>query len=225
MNSSCERRRATTLNQRVMTLADEQQQRQRDDDLDGRRCRARMRGLRESPLPSAGIMISSGTTARSWNSSTPMMLRPCSVSSSSRSASILLRSPSTTSPARRRARRSPASAYASRSSRSSRSTQRDRDRHRDLQQRRGRTPCRRIERSLASENSSPIENIRNTTPNSARCCAPSLSGTSQRMRPDDDADHQVAEHRRQVQKPEHDDARHRASSSSRRHFERRNHPY
>ena len=35
---------------------------------------------------------------------------------------------------------------------------------------------RRIERSLESENSSPIENIRNTTPNSARFCAPAESG-------------------------------------------------
>jgi hypothetical protein len=36
--------------------------------------------------PSAGISTSSGTTARSWNSSTPITRRPCSLSSSSRSA-------------------------------------------------------------------------------------------------------------------------------------------
>ncbi len=36
--------------------------------------------------PSAGMTTSSGTTARSWNSSTPMTRRPCSLSSSSRSA-------------------------------------------------------------------------------------------------------------------------------------------
>ncbi len=40
-------------------------------------------------LPSAGISTSSGTTARSWNSSTPITRRPCSLSSSSRSASSL----------------------------------------------------------------------------------------------------------------------------------------
>ncbi len=36
--------------------------------------------------PSAGISTSSGTTARSWNSSTPITRLPCSLSSSSRSA-------------------------------------------------------------------------------------------------------------------------------------------
>ena len=40
---------------------------------------------RVSP-PSAGMITSSGTTARSWNSSTPITRRPCSLSSSSRSA-------------------------------------------------------------------------------------------------------------------------------------------
>ena len=39
--------------------------------------------------PSAGISTSKGTTARSWNSSTPMTRRPCSLSSSSRSAMSL----------------------------------------------------------------------------------------------------------------------------------------
>ena len=39
--------------------------------------------------PRAGINTSSGTTARSWNSSTPMMRLPCSDSISSRSDSIL----------------------------------------------------------------------------------------------------------------------------------------
>ncbi len=36
--------------------------------------------------PSAGISTSSGTTARSWNSSTPITRLPCSLSSSRRSA-------------------------------------------------------------------------------------------------------------------------------------------
>ncbi len=35
---------------------------------------------------SEGISTSSGTTARSWNSSTPITRRPCSLSSSTRSA-------------------------------------------------------------------------------------------------------------------------------------------
>ncbi len=39
--------------------------------------------------PSAGISTSSGTTARSWNSSTPITRLPCSESSSSRSDSSL----------------------------------------------------------------------------------------------------------------------------------------
>jgi len=58
-------------------------------------------------LPSAGISTSSGTTARSWNSSTPMTRLPCSLSSSSRSAIslttmavelIAMAPPSTTAP-------------------------------------------------------------------------------------------------------------------------------
>jgi hypothetical protein len=58
-------------------------------------------------MPSAGISTSSGTTARSWNSSTPMTRRPCSLSSSSRSAISLttmavddmaMAPPSTTAP-------------------------------------------------------------------------------------------------------------------------------
>ena len=39
------------------------------------------------PCPSTGTRISSGTTARSWNSNTPMIERPCAESSSRRSAS------------------------------------------------------------------------------------------------------------------------------------------
>ena len=93
--------------------------------------------------------------------------------------------------------------------------EREPDRPRDLARARPNT-MRRIERSLESENSSPIENIRNTTPNSARCCAPSLSGTRpSRVRPDDDADGQIAEHRRQIQKAEHDDPATEHSSSNR----------
>ena len=38
--------------------------------------------------PNAGISTSKGTTAKSWNSNTPMTRRPCSLSSSSRSAII-----------------------------------------------------------------------------------------------------------------------------------------
>jgi hypothetical protein len=57
--------------------------------------------------------------------------------------------------------------------------------------------------SFGSENSRPIENIRKTTPNSARFCAPAKPPTQvERVRPDQRADEQVAEHRRQIHAPE-----------------------
>ena len=124
--------------------------------------------------PSAGISTSSGTTAKSWNSSTPTTRRPCSVSSSSRSAISLTRiaveliasaAPSATALAHDSPHWRPTSASPHVSSvlpatpatmvsatwlRPSPNT------------------SVRIPRSLERLNSRPITNIRNTTPNSAR---------------------------------------------------------
>jgi hypothetical protein len=62
---------------------------------------------------------------------------------------------------------------------------------------------RRIARSWASENSRPIENIRNTTPNSASAVGGgAIVGQLQRMRSDQYADGQVTQHRGQVEHPE-----------------------
>lgn len=118
-------------------------------------------------LPSDGTTISSSTTARSWNSSTLMMLRPCSVSSCSRSASIL-----ETMAVDDIASAPPSARLACHDS----GYQCDSSSEAGTVSSMVSTTCdapspstsRRIERSLARLNSSPIENIRNTTPNSAR---------------------------------------------------------
>ncbi len=116
---------------------------------------------------SAGITTSSGTTARSWNSSTPTMRLPCSVSSCSRSEIIFMMiavddiasaAPRANAPARPTPKYAPRSQPAARVIRIVSPT---------WAPPRPKT-MRRIDRNRGSENSSPIENIRNTTPNSAR---------------------------------------------------------
>ena len=76
-NSSFERRRATTRSQaRISARADDHHHEQRERRLGERqrhRDAERVGRLRRAP----GISTSSGTTARSWNSSTPITSRPC----------------------------------------------------------------------------------------------------------------------------------------------------
>ena len=121
--------------------------------------------------PSAGTSTSSGTTARSWNSRMPMIWRPCSLSSSARSArslptmAVLLMAmvparatavcqPTSHTPPSQRASTSvpitAASIVAATCNRPSPNT------------------CLRMARNLGRLNSSPMANIRNTTPNSPR---------------------------------------------------------
>ena len=173
-NSSWERRRATTLNQRVMNFWPTNSSSARAITIfTAARPRVTIRSLEDSP-PKAEITISSGTTARSWNSSTPKILRPCAVSISSRSASIFetiavediaSAPPSATLPCQvmctQRSKTKPSSTATA----SVTTTCISPSPNTSL--------C--IARSLASENSRPIENIRNTTPNSARCSARSRS--------------------------------------------------
>ena len=126
--------------------------------------------------PRAGIKISSGTTAKSWNSRMPITLRPCSLSSSARSAislttmAVLLMASTPDS----------ASAVCQPMSQMP-PTQCD-----------NATPptvttamvastcisprpntCLRMASSLGRLNSSPMANIKNTTPNSPRWRTPS----------------------------------------------------
>ncbi len=138
---------------------------------------------RVSP-PSAGMITSNGTTARSWNSSTPITRRPCSLSSSSRSAISLTTSavldiaialPSTTAACQLRSQWRPSSVKTQASAALPATAPRM-----------VATTCDapspntsvRIARSLGRLNSSPMTNIRNTTPNSARLRTPAVSWAS-----------------------------------------------
>ena len=87
MNNSCERRLATMVSQpRTIFWPMNKSKMSTTRALPPAQARVSAR-LSESRVR-AGIRISSGTTARSWNSRMPMILRPCSLSSSSRSVSI-----------------------------------------------------------------------------------------------------------------------------------------
>ncbi len=125
-------------------------------------------------LCSAGISTSSGTTARSWNSSTPMTSRPCGLSSSSRSAIslttmavelIAIAAPSTSAPCQPICQARPSSAKpaismalpATAPATVSPTWASPRPKTAVFSA-----------RSLGRLNSSPITNIRKTTPNSAR---------------------------------------------------------
>ena len=125
-------------------------------------------------VASAGISTSSGTTARSWNSSTPMTRRPCSLSSSSRSAislttmAVLLIAsapPSATALCQPRPQRWPMKAMPQAMAMLP-STAASIVTATWLSPSPNTTRCMLL--SLGRLNSSPITNIRNTTPNSAR---------------------------------------------------------
>jgi hypothetical protein len=144
----------------------------------------------------------------------PMILRPCSLSSSSRSVSILTTiavediasaPPSANAACQLMCRCGPAGEMRSAS--------------RTAWWRRWSAPPAPAQPEhdaahrpqLGSENSRPIENIRNTTPNSASVWVVAVVGQAQRVRADQDADGQVAQHRRQVQHAESDHAQHGAA--------------
>ena len=135
-----------------------------------------------APEPSAGISTSSGTTARSWNSSTPMTRRPCSDSSSSRSASslatmavddIAIAPPSTTAPCQPISQGRALRLFQTHTSRKCPSTA-PAIVSATCDMPSPKTSVRML-RSLGRLNSSPMTNIRKTTPNSARYCTPALS--------------------------------------------------
>ncbi len=126
-----------------------------------------------SPAPSAGISTSSGTTAKSWNSSTPITRRPCSLSSSSRSAisftriavdDIAIAAPSAIAPCHDKSQARPTAAKAAVSS--TLPTTAPAIVNPTCDKPRPNTSARML-RSLGRLNSSPITNMRNTTPNSA----------------------------------------------------------
>ncbi len=131
---------------------------------------------RSGEEPRAGMRTSRGTTARSWNRSTPSTRRPCSLSSSARSlislttmaVLLMTRVPPSASAVCQPMRHSPPAKCDSSSiptmpavrvsatcSRPSPNTN------------------RRMARSFDRLNSRPMENIRNTTPNSPRWRTPS----------------------------------------------------
>ena len=136
------------------------------------------------PAPSAGISTSNGTTAKSWNSSTPITRRPCSLSSSSRSAisftrmavdDIAIAEPSAMAPCHVRSQARPRAAKPAASSTlpitAPRIVSPTCDRPRP-------NTSERMLRSLGRLNSSPITNIRKTTPNSASARAAAGSPAS-----------------------------------------------
>ena len=130
-----------------------------------------VRGRASPVLANAGIIMISATTARSWNNSTPMIFLPCGVFSSARSTSILLTIAvddiASTPPRAKPARQSnPKKSEVSMTSNIVATT------------------CavpkpntaRCMVRKRARLNSSPMLNIRNTTPNSARWRVSGASG-------------------------------------------------
>ena len=127
-------------------------------------------------LPRAGMRMSSGTTAKSWNSKMPRMRRPCSLSSSARSdiifttMAVLLMAmvPASASAVCQPMSQAPPSHCASTSAPAMPSTTVSST----CSSPRPKTK-RRMARSLERLNSRPIENIRNTTPNSPRWRTPS----------------------------------------------------
>ncbi|MNS81314.1 hypothetical protein D3C72_1150250 [compost metagenome] len=178
MNSSCERRAATTWNQRLISRCPTKKIRPRATTI---LTVAKPRAAASSPgsRESAGMMISSGTTARSWNSSTLMMLRPCSASSSMRSESIL-----ETMAVEDMASAPPSATEACHDSGKSQLKAQLAGTTASIDSTTCEPPSpntrRFIDCSLLRLNSSPIENIRKTTPNSARylVCAVSLASPS-----------------------------------------------
>jgi len=169
MNSSPERRRATCVNhQRIRRWPNTSTSESRNTTFTA--ARPSVNTISSAGRDSAGSRISSGTTAMSWNSSTPITSRPCGRSRSMRSASSLERIAvdevaSVLPSANAAIQPSPSSRPARVNSRMLAST--------------WTSPSPNTMRFIAinrpSENSRPMENIRNTTPNSARWRAPSDS--------------------------------------------------
>ena len=127
-------------------------------------------------LPNAGISTSNGTTAKSWNNSTPMTRLPCSDSNSSRSdisltmmaVLLIAMAPDKVSAVcqlmchRRGARVAKNSEARVTMTMVNTTCIKPRP-----------NTCLRMARNLGRLNSRPITNIKNTTPNSARCLIPS----------------------------------------------------
>jgi hypothetical protein len=82
----------------------------------------------------------------------------------------------------------------------------------------------RMLRSLGRLNSSPITNIRNTTPNSARYARRRVLGQRQRVGADQHAHHQVAQHGRQLQRAAGHHAQHGGHQVQQDEFEGGGHP-
>ncbi len=175
MNSSSLRRRATSVSHQRITRGPPYSS-SPTSTVALSMARPRALASASGGAPSAGTSTSSGTTAKSWNSSTPITRRPCSLSSSSRSAislttiAVLLiaSAPDSASavcqPSCQRggSTRDSASAPAVAASMVSVTCSAPSP-----------NTCLRIARSLGRLNSRPITNIRNTTPNSPRCLMPS----------------------------------------------------
>ncbi len=131
--------------------------------------------------PRAGMSTSNGTTARSWNSSTPITRLPCSDASSSRSASSL-----TTMAVLLMAMAPPSASAVCHSIFHRLGARVARNIEPTVASTTVSTTCSspspktwwRMERSLDRLNSSPITNIRNTTPNSPRWRTPSAVSAS-----------------------------------------------
>ena len=123
--------------------------------------------------PRAGMTIRRGTTARSWKSSTPMISRPWGVSSSSRSArsfdTIAVEDMAIAPPKTRLACHEAPDTMPSASPRDMVTSTCVRPRP---------NTTLRIAISFGRLNSSPIENIRKTMPNSAKCRVSLVSGIS-----------------------------------------------
>ncbi len=146
----------------------------------------------------------SGTTARSWNSSTPMIFWPWGVLNSARSTSILLTiavediasTPPSARPARQSSPKNSEESMTSRMVATTWAVPRPNTRRCML--------CNR-----ARLNSRPMLNIRNTTPNSARWRVSGASGIQpSAWGPIQDADQEITQHRRQFQDAEQHDHAH-----------------
>ena len=129
----------------------------------------------ESPPPSAGITTSRGITARSWKSKTPKARRPCSLSSSRRSANSLVMSAvddiASAAPITKPVFQS-ASAGSNRliiHAGNSSNIKTDKISVEPTCKAPNTKTCCRIERNFARLNSSPKVNISKTTPSSPRC--------------------------------------------------------
>ena len=169
MKSSVERRLATSVNhQRIRRWPKTSTSRSSSTALSV--ARPSVNSSSSAGRDSAGSRISSGTTAMSWNSSTPITSRPWRLSSSMRSASsldrIAVEDIASVPPRAKLAIHPRPNSRPSTVTSAMLASTCTRPRPNTM---------RFIAISRASENSRPIENIRNTTPNSARWLAPADS--------------------------------------------------